>query len=411
MATRRPGTNATEIDEQALAQGHQSSLVNKHPGDGSLKGKLRRAKDRTKHRAKNLLGASGSPPHTDEEDSADDSEDAALQIVSRDPAFHPTDVKRRLDATHEQHKGPVHRTKAALGAAADAVTHPRQTAKSKAKRKAAGKISSNAQVPAAAHKADVAFLEYERELSKSKSGSSMVSDSDDSEDDESREQKSKKLEQQRDSMRAAWITTRTKRVRVVPKKHLTWPKKSAYEKLDMATGVVKTQWFDWLGRICLYYTQDFATQYVDDFEELPFDLDELRTHVERLVIASGPWQAYIMDLRSLYRWEVPKRTAKYCVIYYFFWHMNHVMTYFWCYILVKVIYNRYYPSSIDSLRAAARRAVDHETAAFQLGEMIDRHGGDNWVDPFLEQVGPYAQVQINDLANFLEVLYKYVQSP
>ena len=71
-----------------------------------------------------------------------------------------------------------------------------------------------------------------------------------------------------------------------------------------------------------------------------------------------------------------------------------------------MIRNRFYPSSIKNLRAAARRAVNQETAAFQLGEMIDRHGREEWIDPFLEQVGPYAQVQLHDVANILEVLYK-----
>lgn len=78
-------------------------------------------------------------------------------------------------------------------------------------------------------------------------------------------------------------------------------------------------------QILLYYTKDFTAQYVDDFDELPFDLDSVRHHVERLVVASKPWQAWVMDVRSVYRWENPKKTGKWLAIYLVLWYTEHLI--------------------------------------------------------------------------------------
>ncbi len=74
----------------------------------------------------------------------------------------------------------------------------------------------------------------------------------------------------------------------------------------------------------LYYTQDFSGQYVDDFDELPFELDSLKHHAERVVMASTPWQAWAMDVRSVYRWENPTTTGKWLALYSMLWYTQHL---------------------------------------------------------------------------------------
>lgn len=77
----------------------------------------------------------------------------------------------------------------------------------------------------------------------------------------------------------------------------------------------------------IYYTQDFSSQYIDNFDELPFDKNSLRYHVERIVEASAPWQSWAMNVRSIYRWENPKKTAKWLALYIYLWYTQHVVTY------------------------------------------------------------------------------------
>jgi len=77
-------------------------------------------------------------------------------------------------------------------------------------------------------------------------------------------------------------------------------------------------------QILVWYTQDFSAQYIDDFDELPYDIDVIKHHVERIVFASAPWQAWAMDVRSVYRWEHPPTTLKWLAIYVFLWYTDHI---------------------------------------------------------------------------------------
>ena len=75
----------------------------------------------------------------------------------------------------------------------------------------------------------------------------------------------------------------------------------------------------------MHYTQDFSAQYVDDFNELPFSVDSSQRYVERLVMASAPWQSWAMNVRAIYRWENPKTTGKWFALYLLLWYTQHVM--------------------------------------------------------------------------------------
>ena len=216
--------------------------------------KLRTVKHKAKRRAKNLLGLPHSPRSSDDEPDEDERD---LQTVTNDPAFHPTQVGRRLDISHTNTEGGVAKTKAAFDIAATAIAHPRKTVVNRVKRSAANKIGTSAQGPAAAQTADLAFLEYERALARSgssRSSSSIVSDLDSSEEADAVAAKSRLLEEQRDSVRAAWITAKTRRVRVVPKGHLPFPCKKSFEERDESENVIRVDWLKWIGNVCFVVT-------------------------------------------------------------------------------------------------------------------------------------------------------------
>jgi hypothetical protein len=44
--------------------------------------------------------------------------------------------------------------------------------------------------------------------------------------------------------------------------------------------------------------------------------------IERLIVATSPFQEFIMTTRRVYRWEHPAETAKYLVIYLVLWYCN-----------------------------------------------------------------------------------------
>ena len=55
-----------------------------------------------------------------------------------------------------------------------------------------------------------------------------------------------------------------------------------------------------------------------------------------------------------------------------------------------------------------QRALDNESTAYRIGELIDKHGSNDWLEPLIAKLGPQIQLQIGDMANLLEVFYKLV---
>ena len=155
------------------------------------------------------------------------------------------------------------------------------------------------------------------------------------------------------------------------------------------------------------YTQDFSAHYVDDFNELPYDLDSIRRHIERIVIASAPWQTWAMDVRSIYRWEQPWITARWLVVYVVLWFTDHIIGFIYAYILYISIKSHFFPSPTDSLRASMQRAHDRNQSAYNFGELIEKHGNEGWLEPLMKDMGPHIQLQLGDIANMLEVFANF----
>jgi hypothetical protein len=45
-------------------------------------------------------------------------------------------------------------------------------------------------------------------------------------------------------------------------------------------------------------------------------------NIERLIVATSPFQEFIMTTRRVYRWESPAETTKYLLIYLVLWYFN-----------------------------------------------------------------------------------------
>lgn len=66
-------------------------------------------------------------------------------------------------------------------------------------------------------------------------------------------------------------------------------------------------------------------RYVDvDEWKSPLDIVTL---VERLAMASEPWQEWWMGIRDLYRWERPQRTAFWYGVLSILWYKQHVVSF------------------------------------------------------------------------------------
>jgi hypothetical protein len=71
-----------------------------------------------------------------------------------------------------------------------------------------------------------------------------------------------------------------------------------------------------------------------------------------------------------------------------------------------VIHRGYYPPTIPDLRKNLERSEDKDAPPSDLSQFIEQHRGHDWVGKLIEKVGPAAKMQIEDLADVLEMLLK-----
>ena len=78
-------------------------------------------------------------------------------------------------------------------------------------------------------------------------------------------------------------------------------------------------------QLALRYSEKYGGQYIGSFAEPPPASQEtISASIERLLIASTPWQEVIMNIRRIYRWENSNETLTYLVIFLFLWVANCV---------------------------------------------------------------------------------------
>ncbi|MCJ1437229.1 hypothetical protein MMC27_006615 [Xylographa pallens] len=355
---------------------------------------------RAKEKTKAMLHIRGHEDPVDLED--DQTHDRVLSNIDDDPAFHPSQVTDEADKQQQKPGSTVEKSVHNLRSVGRAIIHPRKTAESKAHRKTAQELA-RMQRPQLSDVADLEFLEAQGSINTGTKDTSVNGDS----AGLSEREKAELLEAHRDSTLVAWTTKHIDRVAAIHKLQIKWPDAEAFIQRDEKGNVARYRWERWLGYNIIFYTQNFSAQYIDDFDELPFDIDQLRDHVERLVMASAPWQKWAMDVRTIYRWENPKRTGIWLAIYMVLWKFQFEIGFAWMYIIYIVLKNRFYPSSVEDLKASVRRSKGLEGTALQFGELVEKHGRENWIEPLVDELGPYLQLQLNDLANALEVLANF----
>ncbi|KAF6226057.1 hypothetical protein HO173_012547 [Letharia columbiana] len=401
-ATRFHASDTTNAHDEGQTSPSDDGSIEKMPGPSKRK-RLSGLSRRTRAKTRNLFKMDGAA----EDDRSENEGEGPLDDMKRDPAFNSSQLikKKRFRPGKTADK-----TLGAIQSIGNAVVHPIKSAKSTATRTTAGQLSK-AERPFLSQKADMEFLQAHDNLKRAESTSSSKQGTSDEERESligGHRDKIREMEEQREGLRAAWTTSRhVRRVRVVPKRHINFPHNEYFVERDERGEFVRYDWLKWLGYNLIYYTQDFSAQYIDDFEELPFDIDSSRHYVERLIMASAPWQSWAMKVRAVYRWEHPRTTGEWFALYVFLWYTQHIMGFLYSYIIYIVVMNRYYPTTVESLRKSQRRAFDSSVSANMFSELIDKHGRNDWLDPVMDSLGPYVQLQLGDMANMLEVFSNF----
>ncbi len=235
---QEPGTTRQQdgsSDDDSINKGH-----------GLLKRKrLLNLKSITKAKTKKLFNIDGATV----DDESEPEDDGVFENIQRNPAFHTGALvkEKRFQPGKSADKTLEH-----IKSLGKAVAHPVDSIKSKATRTTAGQLSK-ADRPYLSKKADEDFLQAHDNLKRAESTSSSKKGTSDEEQEsiisEHRE-RVREIEAHRESLRAAWTTSRhVRRVRVVPKRHIDFPNNDHFVQRDDSGKFASYDWLKWLGYV------------------------------------------------------------------------------------------------------------------------------------------------------------------
>ena len=200
---------------------------------------------RTKTKARRMLNVN----EAEVDSGSDCDEDGVLDGIDHNAAFHTNALvkKKRFRPGKAADK-----TLSNIKSLGKAVVHPVDSVKSKATRTTAGQLSKTER-PFLSQKADQEYLEAHDSLKRAESTSPSKRNSFDDEENSTiggHRDKVREMEAHRESLRAAWTTSRhVRRVRVVPKRHIDFPPNDHFIRQEGGEGLHHYDWLKWLGYV------------------------------------------------------------------------------------------------------------------------------------------------------------------
>lgn len=395
------GTTSSKQDSAISSGGISHEMpTSENSTTTSKRQKVKELGHQAKIRTKSLLLG----PHTSPEEveiNDDEYADDPFEEI-HNPAFDPSQLIRQKPLRPEAFARSV----LAFG---KSVIHPQRAAK----RTAASKIAIEDQ-PYLSREADLELLNAHENLNDAKSRDrSCNSNNKDSSDIEEELDRVQTIEHARESRKVAWVTSHyVKRVLVIPEREIQAPQKTDFYECNETSGQWEMDWRAFLFARNKHALQNFACnnmRHIDYSGQPPFDRQVMATQMERMLIASSPWQSWFSSLRQLYRWEDPVKTTRWFAVWFVIWYLDYCVTFLLAYVVYIVVVNRFRPKTAEALRDSYDRTRERGTAAYKFNELISRHGGDKWLDPALEEIGPKLQAQVTDIASFLEVLNNFYE--
>jgi hypothetical protein len=351
----------------------------------------------TKEKTKNLLHLN-KHTLTPEEEASQGLEDDPYQEIRHDPAFDPSQLVAQKPSLSTRIAG-------GFSNGVKIIVHPQDAAKKFAASKAAIRDR-----PYLSEEADKEFLDAQDSLSRAKTSAWRSNASSDHEAVDDQRERVRRIEGLRQSRKVAWTSTRHfRRALVFPKREFTPPAKEDYSYVDTQTGERRINWMAWLQARQLNAMQAFAVNrmgQVDFTGQPPFDKEASSRFIERILIASSPWQTFFLSLRSLYLWENPAKSRRWLATWLFVWYMDFIVTFLLAYCLITVLQNRFQRKQVEEMREAYTSTLQKGSSAYKFSALLQEHGAD-WIDPLLESAGPKIQMQLSDIADTLETLNNF----
>ena len=376
-----------------LVDGGKTSDTSAPPKDMSTRAK-ETVKD-AKLKAKRLL-------RIDEtKQSLREDENGAPSKIDHNPAFNPSLTLNAESSTLGHIKDQLPGSMQEL---AHTIRHPRSATKGKA-----SDTMATSEEPYISRSDDEDLLKSHKMLEQAESSRDDDSESEEQYDDW--KITIDELEESRERKKVAWTLSRyIHRARVVMPGLSTFPVLSSCRWVDRDGKPQGQQWAQWLDHIRDLLDRSWNDQTSAGSDEKPvWDQDLLLQQVERIVMASSPWQNWLLRVGQLWRWDNTWKTGTWFAIWLLVWYYNRIFTFTYGYVIFNVIQHRLGPERREALQESHARVSDEDATPNTFGEMISRHGSSGWLDPMLEYVGPVIQPQIKDLADWMEVFMNFYE--
>ena len=237
----------TDEYKQAQTTLSDHGSMEKMPGRTTNSKRLSGLTGRTKAKTKKLFSLDGAMADRQSEDE----EDGPLDAKTNNPFNSSQSIKKKR--THSVK--PADKALRAIQSLGNAVAHPVRSAKSTATRATAGQLSK-AERPFLSQKADIDFLQAHDNLKRAESTSSSQQGTCDEEQDPligGHHAKLREMEEHRESLRASWTTNRHI-MRVVPKRHISFPDNEYFVERDERGVFLRYNWLRWLGYVILRHS-------------------------------------------------------------------------------------------------------------------------------------------------------------
>ncbi|KAE8215563.1 hypothetical protein CF327_g1167 [Tilletia walkeri] len=155
----------------------------------------------------------------------------------------------------------------------------------------------------------------------------------------------------------------------------------------------------------LAMVERYAPEELDDGPDDRYREGKLRSHLERLYIIAPFWERFLLGVRSLYRWEQPRRTGAAAMIYFVLWYTDLIPTAFMLSLLYYILQFRFFPPSESFLHEQVRKRMSRGIEADKFSEQLRRRSRLDLLDLYkhwIDRYGVASQVAAGDIADFHE---------
>ncbi|KAF2658499.1 hypothetical protein K491DRAFT_652742 [Lophiostoma macrostomum CBS 122681] len=218
------------------------------------------------------------------------------------------------------------------------------------------------------------------------------------------------LIKQRQTLFIRWTLDRhVTKIRLLPRETFVRKPRTEFGTTN-AQGKFETDWQAYSHHLMLYAAHQYGGQYIGYGNSPPVPSKEtIMPNIERVLIASAPFQEFIMTMRRVYRWENRRETTKYLLIYLTLWTFDLLLPGMLSAIVYFVIQRRFHKMTLEDLRNDLKRTEDVHETAMTFSEFIEKKGDEQWADKLIQDLGPWLMVQLCDMANFFEVLLNFYE--